>query len=162
MYKSKYKKTLKLIKYQLLIFTLIFFAACNKNPDSPEEQIKGVIASIEQGIEDRSLSQVIKHLDDNYLDHKGRTKQDLKRYLQLQILRNQNITILSKIKSINITENTASVELSSASAAKGTDLTIAANRLKANIRNVSLVLKHNSGAWKVVSASWNKGLSTAL
>jgi len=132
------------MKYQLLIFTLIFFAACSKNPDSPEEQIKG------------------KHLDDNYLDHKGRTKQDLKRYLQLQILRNQNITILSKIKSINVTENTASVELSSASAAKGTDLTIAANRLKANIRNVSLVLKHNSGAWKVVSASWNRGLSTAL
>lgn len=146
------------MKKLFLIFILVVFTACSENSDSPEKQVKTVITSIEQGIEKRSLSQVTDHIDDNYLDHKGRTKQDIKRYLQLHILRNQNITILSRIKSFEFSENTASIELSAASAARGTDLSIDANRLKADTHNASIVLNNSSGSWKIISASWGVGL----
>jgi len=148
------------MKTHCIIFILLFLTACGGNSDNPEQQVKKVITSIEQGIEEGSLSQVIDHIDDYYIDHNGWTKKDITRYLQLQILRNQNITLLSRIKSIEISQKTASVELAVASAARGTNLTLEENRLKADIHNISIVLNNSSGSWNIVSSSWdnNKGL----
>ncbi len=150
---------MKLMKKHLLIFLFISMASagCNQTQSTPEQQIRDTLNSIEQGVEERSLSQAIDNIDDNYKDHQGRTKQDIKRYLQLQILRNQNITILSRIKSIEINQNIASVELSAATAARGTDLTIEANRLKADSHKASIVLKETAGQWKITSSSWQRG-----
>ena len=146
------------MKTHCIIFILLFLTACGGNSDNPEQQVKKVITSIEQGIEEGSLSQVVDHIDDYYIDHNGWTKKDITRYLQLQILRNQNITLLSRIKSIEISQNTASVELAVASAARGTNLTLEENRLKADIHNISIVLNNSSGSWNIVSSSWDKGL----
>ena len=148
------------MKTHCIIFILLFLTACGGNSDNPEQQVKKVITNIEKGIEEGSLSQVIDHIDDYYIDHNGWTKKDITRYLQLQILRNQNITLLSRIKSIEISQNTASVELAVASAARGTNLTLEENRLKADIHNISIVLNNSSGSWNIVSSSWdnNKGL----
>ena len=142
-------------KHCIIFILLLLTAACGENSSTPEQQVKKVIANIEQGIEEGSLSQVVDHIDDYYIDHNGWTKKDITRYLQLQILRNQNITLLSRITSLEISKNTASVELSVASAARGTNLTIEANRLKADIHNISIVLNNNSGSWNIVSSSWD-------
>ena len=134
-----------------LILALFFITACDNDTQTPEQQIKAVIADIEQGIEERSLSQVMEHISDDYHDHKGRSKKDIKRYVQLQILRNQNITILSRVKSLDIQNDIASVELSAAAAARGSELNIAS--VRADTHKASVVLKSDSGDWKVISAS---------
>lgn len=134
-----------------LILTLFFITACDNDTQTPEQQIKAVIADIEQGIEERSLSQVMEHISDDYHDHKSRSKKDIKRYVQLQILRNQNITILSRVKSLDVQNDIASVELSAAAAARGSELNIAS--VRADTHKASVVLKNDSGDWKVISAS---------
>lgn len=146
------------MKQLSLVLMLIVLHACNNSQhDTPEQQIRKVLSSIEQGIEERSLSQVIDHIDDDYKDHHGRIKQDIKRYVQLQILRNQNITVFTRIKSIEIEDIYASVELSAATAARGVDLNIEANRLKADSHKASIVFKNNSEGWQITSSSWQRG-----
>ena len=146
------------MKKHLIILMLLLLTSCSQTKeDSPEQQIRQVLANIEQGIEDRSLSAVMDNIDDNYNDHQGRTKKDLKRYLQLQILRNQNITIFSKIRSLEVNQQLASIELSAASAARGVDLNIETNRLKADSHRASIVLTETNDGWKVTSSSWNRG-----
>jgi len=136
------------MKRPIIFVALLFLlSACANNEDvTPEQQIKQTLAAIEQGIEDRSLSQVIDHISDDYSDPYGRNKKNIKGLTQLQILKNQNIVILTRIKSIDIDNGYASVELSAAMTARGIDLNIEENRLKANSYKSS-----------VVSSSWQRG-----
>jgi len=146
------------MKKLVIIIGLLSLFACNNDSSlDPEQEIRQTLASIEEGIEQRSLSQVVDHISDDYSDHQGRVKKDIKRLTQLQILRNQNIHLFTRIKSIEINELYASVELSTAMASRGVDLSIAENRLKANSYKSSIVLKNESGDWRVVSTSWQTG-----
>jgi len=145
-------------KLSIIIGLFYLCAACSNDLDlSPEQEIRNTLSSIEEGIEQRSLSQVIDHISDDYNDHQGRKKQDIKRMTQLQILRNQKIHLFTRIKSIEINEAYASVELSTAMTSRGVDLSIDKNRLKADSYKSSIVLKSTSGKWLVTSASWETG-----
>jgi len=140
------------------IAILLLLAACSETEQTtPEAKIRAVVAQIEEGVEQRSLSQVIDHISDDYSDHKGRDKKSIARMTQLQILRNQNIHILTRIKSINIDNHYASIELSSAMSSRSLDLNIEANRLKADSYRASLALKNESGQWRIISSSWQRG-----
>ena len=151
-----YFKFSMLKKLFIVILFLLFItvSACNNDNQTPEQHIRFVINEIEAGIENRSLSKVIDHISEDYHDHKSRTKKDIQRYVQLHILRNQSITILSKVQSIDIEGDLASVELSAAAVARGANDNDALT-VKADTHKASLVFKQKSGNWKVISASWD-------
>jgi len=142
------------IFFALLCTVLISSCA---DPESPEQQIRSVLSTIESGIEERSLSNVADNISRDYQDHNGHNKKDIVRIAQWQILKNQNISVLSSIHSIEVNGDIASVELSAASASRGVDLNIEANRLKASSYKFSVVLKNQSGEWKITSLSWKRG-----
>lgn len=150
-------KRFKLVKKLIIICALLLSACNNDNNVTPTQQIKQILTSIEEGIEQRSLSQVLDNFSDEYNDHEGRNKKKIKQLTQFQILKNQNIHIFTRIKSIDIEKNYASVELSIAMTAREVDLSIEKNRLKADTYKSSIVLKNESGKWKVISSSWKKG-----
>lgn len=133
-------------------------SACSSEPDlSPELQVRDTLQAIEEGVEARSLSAIMQHVSDDYQDHRGQSKKDIARLMQLQIIRNQNINIFTRIKSIEINGGTASVELSSAMAARALDLSIESNRLKADTAKFSLVLAQEGNHWRIQSGSWQRG-----
>jgi len=147
----------KTVQYYLAA-ALLCLTACSSEPRvSPEQQVRKTIASIESGIEARSLSAIMAHVCDDYQDHLGQTKKDVARIMQLQIIRNQNIHIFSRIKSIEIDQGTASVELSSAMASRAIDLSLESNRLKADTVKFSLLMEHTGDDWQVCSGSWQQG-----
>ena len=137
---------------------LLLLTACSESEDvTPQAQIKAIIEQVEEGVEQRSLSQVLNNISETYSDHKGRTKKDIARMTQLQILRNENIHILTRIKFIDVVDSYASVELSSAMTSRALDLNIEANRLKADSYKVSIAFKKEPDQWRIVSTSWQRG-----
>lgn len=148
------------ITQNLLINALLClcFAACSSEPAlSPEQSVRNTLAAIEESVEARSLSGIMAHVSDDYQDHQGQTKKDVRRVMQLQIIRNQNISVFTRIRSIEFNEGFASVELSTAMASRAVDLSLESNRLKADTAKFSLVLVEEDKQWKIQSSSWQQG-----
>ena len=124
---------------------------------SPEDQVTQVLSQIEEGVEARSMSAVMDHVSADYRDHQGMLKQDLKRIVQMHFVRNQQINLFTRIKSIDISDGLASVELSAAMAARGVDLSQDANRLRADTHRFAVLLSEQDGDWMVSSVSWQRG-----
>ena len=140
------------------VFALALLSACSSEPvNDPETQVRDTLTQIEEAAEQRSLSGIMAHISDDYADHQGNNNKQIARLAQLQILRNQKINIFTLIREINIDNDVASVELSAAMAARDADLSVEANRLKADAVKFSILLKREDDAWKVHSVAWKQG-----
>lgn len=147
---------MRLIFVNVVLYLLL--SACGQEADSsPEQQVRSVISNIEQAAEERSLSGVMEHISEAYRDHQEYGKDDLRRLMQFQFIRNQKISIFSRIQSLNVDGDVATVELSAAMAAREIDLSEEQNRLRANLHSFSLVLKRHDDDWLIDSASWSRG-----
>lgn len=130
---------------------------------SPEEQVRATISALEEAAEKRSLSAFMQHISPDYTDIEGRSWDDIQRMVQIQYIRNQNIHLFVDISQLEISGNTASVELSALMAARAADLATnkLANTLKnlrANSHHFSVVLaRQATGAdWQVISVVWRR------
>lgn len=147
-----------MFKTWLSLIALALLCACSSETvDDPETQVRDTLTQIEEAAEQRSLSGIMEHISDDYADHQGNDSKQIARLAQLQIMRNQKISIFTLVRSINIENDVASVELSAAMAARDTDLSIEANRLKADAVKFSILLKREGEDWKVHSVAWKQG-----
>lgn len=143
----------------ILLSCLIFVVACSGDSTSPEQQVRNTLTAMEDAAQKRSMSDFMRYISDDYTDHHGQNKDALKGFAQLLFLRNQKITIFTVIKSIDIKNDVAKVELSAAMASREVDLSQEINRLKADTQRFSITLKPNkkNDAWLVKSANWQQG-----
>ena len=131
--------------------------ACGADKGSPEQQIRQVLAAMEQAAQDRSTDGVMEHISDTYSDHLGNSKKQARQLITFQVLRNQTISIFTLIRSINISGESAEVELSVATAGRESDLSDEAQRLSADVFRLSLLMQKSDSQWQIVSASWKRG-----
>ncbi|MFT5574146.1 MAG: hypothetical protein ACI9FR_003083 [Cryomorphaceae bacterium] len=136
---------------------LVLYGCSGGQELSPEDQVKQVLSQIEQGVEARSMSAVMDHISADYRDHQGMTKEDLTRMVQMYFVRNQQINLFTRIRSIDISDGLASIELSAAMAAHGVNLSQDANRIRADTHKFSVLLSDQNGTWVVSSVSWQRG-----
>ena len=146
-----------LVTFTLLILSLTLTGCSSDSELSEEDKVRATLAAIEEAAEKRSLSGMTEHVSESYQDYEGNDFKRIKSILQLQILKNQNINIFSKIRELNIAGSTATVELSVAIASTGIDLSSEANRLRADTYRFSVVLNSLDGQWKIKSLSWQRG-----
>ncbi|MEM8501431.1 MAG: hypothetical protein AAF542_25705 [Pseudomonadota bacterium] len=145
--------------YLLPILFCIVLSACSESTvTTPEEQVKQTLEAIELAAEARSLKDFMQHISDDYADHQGNDKQAIRRLVQLQYIRNQKIHIFSTIRSLEVQDQIATVELSTAMAAREADLLDESTRLRADTHRFSIVLREDDEAsWLVESVSWQRG-----
>lgn len=136
---------------------ILLLSACSDDPTSPEQQVRDTLNAIELAAQERSMSDFMDYIADDYSDHQGNDKDAVKRIVQLMFLRNQSINIFTLIRSINVDDKIAAVELSAAMASRGVDLTQETNRLKADTHQFSVVLQQDDDEWLVSSVSWQRG-----
>ncbi|MBX2848482.1 MAG: hypothetical protein KTR16_09180 [Acidiferrobacterales bacterium] len=142
----------------LSFFTALLISACSDDPTSPEQQVRTTLNAMQEAAEQRSLSDFMQHVAEDYSDHKGNNKEAIKRFVQILFLRNQSINIFTLIQDLDIQDNIAAVEVSAAMAARGVDLTQESNRLKADTNHFSVVLQNKGDTkWQVQSVSWKRG-----
>jgi len=144
-------------KIILLVLCLGLLACSDQDPQSPEQRVKATLVAIEEAAEARSLSGIMRHVSGNYRDHQGRLSDDVKRTIQIYLLSNQQIHIFTRINSLEITGDLASVELLAAMASTEAALMNEEQRIRADTHRFSLLLVLEDDEWLLSSASWQRG-----
>lgn len=139
------------------LLTLLLAACGSSNINDPETQVRQVLSALEEAAERRSMSDIMDNVSDDYLDHIGQDKKTLARLVQFQILKNQKINIFSLVRSIEINDGLASVELSAAMSARDEDLSSESSRLRADAFRFSILLALEEDDWRIRSVSWKQG-----
>jgi len=156
-YARDFSRVFKQLAKVLSFLLLAFLGACSSDQNSPEEQIRSVLALMEQASQERSTSGVLEHISERYSDHLGHTKKEIRQLVTLQVLKNKNISLFSLIRSIEIQDDSATVELSLATAGRNVDLSSESERLTADAFRISLLMNLEDSHWRVSSASWKRG-----
>lgn len=150
--------TLRKFAFYALVIT--FLSACaDSRPESPEARVQHTLELMEQAAEKRSLADFMVHISDSYKDHQGNKKADIRKLIQLQYIRHQNIYIFTTVQSLDVNENLATVEVSAAMAANETEFESEKGRLTADMHRFSIVLRSadQQKTWLVDSLSWERG-----
>lgn len=145
------------LNFFILVLLISIGACSNDAPLSPEQKVKEVLEKVELAAERRSLSGMMEHVSGSYVDHKGYSKADIQRLSQMQFIARQNINIFSVIRSLEIVDGVAAVEMSVAMAGRDVDLTNENNRLRADTIKFSIVLQSENDNWMISSVSWEQG-----
>ena len=143
----------------ITLLSCLLLAACSSEPSSPEQQVRQTLSAMETAAQERSMSNFMRYIADNYSDQEGNNKDALRRSLQILFLRNQNINIFTLVRSIDVKNGLAKVEISTAMASREVDLSQESNRLKADTQRFTLTLSqiHDNELWLVQSATWQQG-----
>jgi len=143
----------------IILIISILFVSCSSDNESPEQQIKNSLKAMEIAAQERSRSDFMKYVSDDYFDAHGNDKKAVMGLLQLLFLRNQKIHIFTLIRSIEVNQGIAKVELATAMTSRDIDLSQESNRLKADTQRftISMKQKKNTDLWLVESASWERG-----
>lgn len=143
----------------ITLLSCLIFTACSSDSTSPEQQVRKSLLAMEVAAQERSTSDFMRYISDDYSDLQGNDKEGLKRILRILFLRNQKISIFTFIKSIEIKNGFAEVHLSAAMASREVDLSQETNRLKADTQRLIITLRpnKNNDKWLVQSASWQQG-----
>ncbi len=140
----------------LFVTLFINLISCTKEPQLTKEQrLRQSITQLEARFEERKLGRIIEYVSENYHDESGRGLRDVKRVIQLQLMRHKTLYVFSTINEINwIDDNNADVQITAAMAGKPIKSASLLTSIRADMIkfNVHFVLEDE--IYKVQSATW--------
>ncbi|MDH3465737.1 MAG: hypothetical protein OES26_07475 [Gammaproteobacteria bacterium] len=135
----------------------IFLAACSSDPESPEQQIQNLIERLETAAEAKDLGVLRDALSDQYVDDRGYNKRSIVGLLRINLLRNESIYLLTRVKAIGFPvddQATASVIVAMA----GRPIASAEQLLAIDVdmHRFDLTLEQRDDDWQIVGAQWRR------
>lgn len=135
----------------------LLLSACTSAPkESPEDQIRSLIAKGEKAAEEKDLGTLKDLLSDTYKDEEGNRKPEIMKILAFHLMRNASVHLLTRIRAIEFPEPKhakATVFVAMAGGKLGSidDLL----RYRADLYRVDFTAADEGRAeWKVTSAKW--------
>ena len=144
------------IKQIITISLFLILIGCSSEPELTKDQLlKQSIEQLEQRFEARKLGEIVEYVSQNYQDDYGRKYDDVKRVIQLQLMRHKTVHIFSVIKDIQWADDSnATVQITAAMAGKPiTDLSLLPT-LRADMLNFTVDFVLEDEVYKIQSASW--------
>ncbi len=139
------------------VFVAGIFSGCGNEADSPEERIKESLAALEQAAEARELGPLRNAILDEYSDNEGHDKKSITQLIRVIFLRQQNIHLLTRIKSIQVLDTgNAIADVLVAMAGRPVDDVGTLMGLSADLFRFEVELKEQGGDWKVAGAIWRR------
>lgn len=152
-----------IIKQSGYLFTALLLLAtlggCSSDPEDPKSQIKKVIEQIEVAAEKSSVKLFSEHVSSQYQDKRHKNRQQAMRLLLGYFHRNKNIHLFTRIRNIEISEQTPDVAKASVNVAMtGTQVDSSEQLmlLKARAYQFDVVLHKEDDQWLVRSAAWQR------
>jgi hypothetical protein len=129
-------------------------AACGPG-ETPESQVRAVVARGEMAAEARDLSGLMDLVSPKYQDGQGASREDLKQYLRGYLVTHQSIHLLVKVDSVEFPyKDMAKVSLTLGTL--GRDAVAASTfDLAGDVYDVDLEFQLDDGHWRVTRARWH-------
>jgi hypothetical protein len=140
----------------LWMIAALAVAACSPPADSPEAEVRALVAQARAAAEARNARDLRALIAEEYADAYGHDRKAVENLIRLHILRNQSIHLLTRIRGITFPEpDRATVSVATAMAgrplARADDLV----GLTADLYRFDLELvRQDRGEWRVSSAAW--------
>jgi hypothetical protein len=131
-------------------------AACSPPTDSPEAEVRALVAQARAAAEARNVRDLRALIADEYADAHGHDRKAVENLIRLYILRNHSMHMLTRIRGITFPEpDRATVSVAAAMAgrpvARADDLV----GLTADLYRFDLELvRQGRGEWRVSGAAW--------
>lgn len=135
-----------------LYAAFLLLAGCGSSV-SPEAQVRQVIADIEQAAEARSASDVMEFIARDFRSDFAAGPDELVQYLRGYFLANPSIHLLTRVDKLEFpTAEEARADITLARVGREADAAGAWN-LAADLQDFHVVLRQESGTWKVAYAA---------
>lgn len=136
-----------------IVAVATFVAGCDRE-ESPEAQVRTVIAAGEAAAEERDLAGILEHVSPAFQDRNGGGPDELKQYLRGYFVMHQSVHLLTRVESVEFPyRDYARVQLKvgmlGRESAGATSLDLAAD-----VKEIVLELALEDDEWRVVRAAW--------
>jgi len=139
----------------LLAMSLLALAACTR-PDSPEAEVRAVIATAKEAAEARDAGALFDLIAPDYRDAQGHGADELKRYVRGWLIAHQRVRLLTRVNSLEFpAEDLARAQVTVAMLGRETDAASAWD-LAADVYEFDVTLAREGGDWRVTRAAWRR------
>jgi len=139
-----------------LALLAVLLAGCRGEPDTPEAQIRALVARAQSAAEDRDAGALRDVISERYADASGHDKRALTGIVAYHLMRNRSIHLLARVGEIVLPEaGRADAVVYLAMAARPIPSVDALGGLRADIYRFDLQLaEEHPRDWKLVGATW--------
>ena len=140
----------------LLLVLALLGAAC-AGPETPEQEIRAMLARAEAAAEARDVGDVAAFVSAAYRDDAGRDRQAVRGILAYTFMRNPRVHLLTAVPEVSVpSERQASARVLVAMAGHPIEAAEALAGLRADLYRFDLRLAREDDEWRVVSAAWER------
>ncbi len=134
----------------------LVLAACSRPADSPEAEVRALVAQAQAAAEARNVRDLRALIADGYADAHGHDRKAVENLIRLHVLRNQSVHLFTRIRDITFSgPDRATVSVAAAMAGRPVARADELVGLTADLYRFDLELVRQDGdEWRVSSAAW--------
>ena len=137
----------------VLMVILTIIGACGGDPSDPEAEVRAWVDAMHVAAEEKERRDIVENISPAYIDARGNSRDDIENMLRILFLRQNTITLLSKIDEVKVIGGTAA-EVSLTVGMAGTN--DRALGISADAYRFELELAHDGDDWRLISARWGE------
>jgi hypothetical protein len=141
----------------LLAGGLGILLACAPETQSPEDEVRALLARAEIAVEERDLNTLKGFVSDDYADERGDDKRAIHAILAYHFLRNRSVHLLTRVQSVTVlAPERAQATLLVAMAGRRIQSAEQLVGLRADLFRFEFALVREGRDWRVESAAWRR------
>lgn len=137
----------------LVVTVLTVVGGCGSDAGDPEAELRAWVSAMQEAAEEKERREIVANISPGYVDARGHSRDDIEDMLRLLFLRQNTITLLSKIDEVRVIGGTAA-EVSMTVGMAGTN--DRALGISADAYRFELELEYDGDDWRLISARWGE------
>lgn len=141
----------------IFLTVLLSVAACSPGKDSPETQVRALIAQAELAAEKKDSGALRRLVSEKYSDNQGQDKKAIEAILRYYFLRNEKIHLLTRIQQISFPQSDmAQAIVMVAMAGQPISAAEELERARADLHRFEIILAREKAEWRVIRVEWRR------
>ena len=141
------------MRYLWFSLLLVHLAACGGEPTSAEDEVRAWLSRGEAAAEAEDRSELMSMVSPGYTDQKGNDRDAINRTLLALFLRNDGVSLITRIESLEVFQDTAAEVTLTVGMAGGRDTLLG---FSADAYRFVLQLERDDDDWQLISARWGE------
>ncbi|MCR4347120.1 MAG: hypothetical protein NUV55_07965 [Sulfuricaulis sp.] len=141
----------------IILTILLSTAACSPGKDSPETQVRALIAQAESAAEKKDSGTLRRYVSEKYTDSQGQDKKAIEAILRYYFLRNETIYLFTRVQQISFPQpDMAHALVMVAMAGQPISAVEELERVRADLHRFEITWMRENGEWRVTRAEWRR------